>query len=281
MNSFKISAFADEITTDFAGQIETLKSLGISYIEPRGIDGENISVISMEKARSAAAMLDKAGIGVSSIGSPCGKQNITEDFKPHFEMFRGICEKAKIFGTKNIRIFSFYVHKGEEDKYRSEILARMEKMLEHAEKNSLTLCHENETGIYGESPKRCLDIMTHFSGRMKTVFDPCNFIVEKHESYPKAFNMLREYIEYMHIKDADAEGRICPAAMGVGGIPEILTQLKADGKDGIFLTLEPHLLSFEGLNQLSINYEDLTRKYTYSSPLAAFTAAAEALRKII
>jgi len=279
MADFKISGFADEISPVFTEQIEGLKKLGIKYIEPRNIDTVSISKLTEEKAKEVAGLLKENGIGISSIGSPIGKQQITEDFGPHFEMFENTLKVAEILGAKRIRMFSFYLPEGEEATYRKEIFRRMRALLDRAEKAGVILCHENEHGIYGDSPEKCLEIMKEFGGKIRSVFDPCNFVLDGFESYPKAFEMLNEYIEYMHIKDGDADGCICPAGNGIGGIPEILRELDKSGRGDMMLTLEPHLQVFSGLDQLSINHEELKRKYTYSSSMEAFTAAYESLKK--
>ena len=41
--SFTISGFSDEIDSNVVKQFEHLNKLGISYFEPRGIDGKNIA----------------------------------------------------------------------------------------------------------------------------------------------------------------------------------------------------------------------------------------------
>ena len=45
MVNLKISAFADEYATELCEQIAGMRKLGISNIEIRGVDGENVSVI--------------------------------------------------------------------------------------------------------------------------------------------------------------------------------------------------------------------------------------------
>ncbi len=278
MTKYIYSGFADEVSPVFSEQIKVLKDLGLDQIEPRNIDGTNVSSLTREKALEVASLLRENGIGVSSVGSPIGKQNILEDFGPHFELFKNTVAVAKILGTKRIRMFSFYFPKGEEKTYRKEIFRRLRCLVDEAVKHAIDHCHENQEAIYGDSPEKCLEIMKEFDGSIRAVFDPCNFVVDGFESFPKAYELLHDHIEYMHIKDADAEKCICPAGFGVGGIPEILRLLS--DRDTLTLTLEPHLKAFSGLDKLTINPDELKRKFTYASPLEAFTAAYESLRKI-
>ena len=273
MANFVLSAFADEVSPVFDEQLK--------YLKKQNIDGTKVSSLTLEPAKDDTAKMDKNGIGVSSIGSPIGKINVvTDDFDEHFKLFEHTLDIADIFEAKNIRMFSFFYPKGEDcHKYRDVIFSHIEKMLALAEKRHITLCHENEMSIYGEKPEDCYDIMQHFGGRLKSVFDNGNFAFCFTEAYPKAFNLLKPYIEYIHIKDAKADGAIVPAGQGVGHIKEVLSGMKDVDRD-IFLTLEPHLNVFSGLVKLS-NLAEIKVQYAFETPEAAFDAAVSALRAIL
>ena len=103
-----ISGFADEIDKSVDIQFAVFNKLGIKYFEPRGIDGKNISLLSLDEAKELKNKMDKAGIKASSIGSPIGKAEIS-DADRDFELFKHIVEIAKILDCRFIRIFSFYL----------------------------------------------------------------------------------------------------------------------------------------------------------------------------
>ncbi|MBQ9920755.1 MAG: sugar phosphate isomerase/epimerase [Clostridia bacterium] len=278
MNNFIFSGFADEICKDFGEQLKNLKKLGINTIEPRQLDGKSIIDITKEEAIKYKQMIDAEGMGVSAIGSPIGKIDITADFEEHFDKYKHVLDLADIFGTKNIRMFSFFIPEGEEPvRYRPEVMKRLRRLLDEAKKRNIVLCHENEKSIYGEKPEYCLDILREFGGEMRAVYDMCNFIMANAEPYPYSFNLVKDYIEYIHIKDADADHNICPAGEGIGCVYEVmrdLSELRA-GKP-TYVTLEPHLKIFDGLDQLSA-HEVLKRKYTYATSYEAFEAAVNAV----
>ena len=126
--------------------------------------------------------------------------------------------------------------------------------------------------------ERVLSLMKELScDNFKAVFDPANF-VQVQENTLEAFKALRPYVEYMHIKDARmADGFIVPAGAGDGQIEEIVRELVKDNYDG-FLSLEPHLGTFEGLADLELDDKML------SLPKAGegtFTLAYNELTKII
>lgn len=250
MANYKISGFSDEISADTTQQFEALNRLGISYFEPRGIDGTNISSLTDEEAYALKEKMDSYGIKVSSIGSPMGKIKIEEDFQPHFELFKRTVKIAKMLDTKYIRMFSFYVN-GEwtEDK-TAEVYKRLNAFIEYAKANDIVLLHENEKGIYGDIGTRCVELMEKlYCDNFKAVFDPANF-VQCGEDTKVCFDALKPYIEYMHIKDAILEsGKVVPAGKGDGNLEYITKNLLQGGYEGFF-SLEPHLGSFEGLAAL-------------------------------
>ena len=248
MAEFVLSAFADEYSPKFDEQLEGLKKNGVGFIEIRGVDGTNVADLTDEQLHEVRAKLDAAGIGVSSIGSPIGKIKVYDEFEPHLEKLERCISAAKILGTPNIRMFSFYIPEGKtREECRPEVMRRLGVMLDIARKAGVTLCHENEKGIYGDSPETCLDINNEFGGEMKLIFDPANFIECGCEPFPHGYGLLGDRIYYMHIKDATAEKMIAPAGKGVGRIPEIIADLDKKRSGKIFLTVEPHLRVFAGL----------------------------------
>ncbi len=253
MSYSKISGFSDEIASDIKTQFEVLNKLGIKYFEPRGVNGKNISTLTEEEAKKLKAEMDKHGIKVSSIGSPIGKIKIREDFCDHFEVFENVIKVAKILDAKYIRIFSFYHDEPQWlEEERSLVISRLKRLIEVAKENDLILLHENEKGIYGDTAERCKDLMDNlYCNNFKAVFDPANF-VQCGEDTKKAYELLKDYIEYVHIKDALDDGKVVPAGYGKGNVPYIINSLFENGYDG-YLSLEPHLGSFEGLSNLELD----------------------------
>ncbi len=279
MAKFIISGFSDEIDSEITKQFSHLNKLGISYFEPRGINGVNIADIDDNQLAQLKKDMSDYGIKVSSIGSPIGKISIKDDFEPHLEKLKRVIHIAKELGTKYIRIFSFFIPQGEDASiYRDEVLKRMRAMCDLAEKEGVILLHENEKEIYGDIADRCLDIFENVkSPALMGVFDPANFVQCGEDVYPKAFNMLKKHIVYMHIKDALPDGEVVPAGYGVGGVENIVSDLYASDYEG-FLSLEPHLGSFSGLANLELN--DTMLKLSKSTP-DKFTLAYESLKKIL
>ena len=273
-----VSCFADEIDVSVDKQIALLQELGIGWIEFRSGDGKGVADYTEKEAEMLMSRLSANGIRISAVGSPIGKIDITQDFEPHFETYRHIVELAGILDTSFIRMFSFFMPEGEEpDKFRDEVMRRMDLMVEYAAGRNVVLLHENEKGIYGDSADRCLDLMTLFYGdHFRCTFDFANF-VQCGQDTMEAYEMLRPYISYIHVKDAMREsGDVVPAGTGDGNVAEILNRLNEEGYAG-FLSLEPHLADFAGLKSLEKEVKERGR----TDGEEAFCTAYRALEKLL
>ncbi len=280
MAKFLFSAFADEASHELDKQIEALKRNNLKYIEPRNLDGKTVSKITVEEAKEVAEKLKKGGIKVSSIGSFYGKIEITDDFEPHFEEFKNTVEVAKVLGAKYIRLFSFYFKNGESyEEYRDEVIRRLKIMTEYALDNGIQCLHENEKEIYGDTAERCLDILKALDGKLLAVFDPANFI-QCGEDTLKAYDMLEEYVEYMHIKDCNEDKIVVPAGEGLGNISVILKRFREKEGTTNFVSLEPHLKEFVGLADLEGGAKT-KMLHSYATNEEAFDAAVAALDNVI
>jgi len=280
MSTIKIYAFSDEASTILEEQIAALKRNNLNGMEIRSVDNENIADISIEKAKEIKKQLDDAGLEVWSLGSPYGKIQIDGDFDGHIEKLKKSFQVAQVLGTKNIRMFSFYMPKdGEYKDYKNQVIDKLGKMAELAKENGIYLCHENEKGIYGDVAERCLEIFKAVP-YLKGVFDPANFI-QCGQDIKEAWDLLKDYIFYMHIKDATHEGDIVPSGAGIGNIAYIAKEFIKKG--GTSFTIEPHLTVFRGLADLEQEGETskVGQRFVYANSNEAFDAACAAFKEQI
>ena len=275
----KIFAFADEASKQIDGQICAMKRNELQGLEIRGVDGVNVSEITLEKAREVRSKLDDNGLITWSVGSPIGKIKITDDFEAHLDTYRHTLEIANILGAKNIRLFSFYMPKGEAPTlYRNAVMDRMGRFLEVGKDSGIALCHENEKGIYGDVASRCLDLHQTLP-ELQGIFDPANF-VQCGQDTLQAWDILKPYIRYMHIKDAMPDGSVVPAGQGAGNVPYIVGQYLAKG--GEAFTMEPHLKVFDGLKKLEEDGNtSVVGRVVYPDADTAFDVACNAMKDIL
>ena len=280
MAKLTLSAFADEYADNFEEQLKALNGFGIGYIELRFINGKNIADLSYEEVAEVKDLLQKYNIKASAIGSPLGKIKLDDDFDAHLAKAEQLFKTANELGVENIRMFSFYPADGEDiANCEALIFAKLQKLVDLAEKYNVTLCHENEAKIFGESPENCLKVAKQFEGKIKCVFDMGNFVLDGYKPYPDALSLLSDYIEYFHIKDSLYEGAIVPPGKGNADILNILKNYGKKTDRDIFITLEPHLQTFSGLNALVGKQFD--NPYKYPDKETAFCDAVDKIKEIL
>jgi 3-dehydroshikimate dehydratase len=246
----RLSAFADEISPDLNEQIAVLKSEGISHIDLRGVWGTNVLDLSDEQVHEVQQALQAAGIGVAAIASPLGKVPVNSPFEEHTHRFERALTVAKMLGTKYIRLFSFYpplvadtAEKVPADPatYREDVLRFLRTMTMRASEEGLTLIHENEKDIYGDTIERNVDLLRTINDpHFRSALDPANYLQCDQTPYPDAYEATLPWLEYVHVKDVRADGTLVVAGEGEAHWPELLQRLRSDGYDG-FMSLEPHL----------------------------------------
>lgn len=257
-----LSGFADEISPDLDEQVALVTSLGLRYIELRSAWDVNVLDLDPAQLQRAKATLDAAGLGVSSIGSPIGKIAITDDNVPHLERMRHAAEVAELFGAPYIRMFSYFMPPGADpDSYRDEVISRIAALATIAEDAGVTLIHENEKEIFGDIPRRCLDIVEAVnSPALALTWDNANFVQCGVRPFAEAYPLLAPHVAYLQVKDAlVADGTVVPAGEGDGEFRETMRAFAAAGFDG-FVSLEPHLGYGHSLGGFS-GPENWTRAY--------------------
>jgi len=282
-----ISGFADEISSDFDAQLKTVTELGMHYISLRSADGKGIADYSVDEIRQQILpRLKKAGIKVSSIGSPIGKVGIEDEegFARQLAQLEVLCQICGVLDCRYIRMFSFFIPEGADpSNYRDAVLDKLQKFIDVAKKYGVILIHENEKEIYGDIGTRCLDLMESLKDPcFKSAFDFANF-VQCGEDTEKCWELLHEYVVYIHIKDAlssDKENVVC--GTGEGKIKELLTRaIRDEGYEG-FLTLEPHLVLFDSLSSLETTAaENIIRANKAKDGAEGYTMQYRALCEIL
>jgi sugar phosphate isomerase/epimerase len=249
----KLSAFADEISPVLDEQVRVCRDNGVTHIELRSVDNQNVLEFSPATRKEIRSKLSDNGLGVICIGSPIGKVKVTDPFDAHLDRFKIALDAAAYFGAPLIRIFSYYPPEegGDMRPHRDEVLRRMGAKVDLVRDLPVTLVHENEVRIYGEKGRQCLDLMQAIdSPKLRSAFDFANF-VQAGEHPRDNWPLLKPYTIHLHIKDAKmGTGRVVPAGQGDGEIEAILVDAYRGGYRG-FLSLEPHLAKHEQFSGFS------------------------------
>jgi len=242
--TFTLSAFGDEIADDVETQLEVLDELGIGWLELRKAWGTNVLYLDDSQVFSLRDMCNRHSIKVSCIGSPVGKSAIEEPLETVLSDLSRILDIAEALGTGLVRVFSFYPPKGASPAdYVDGSISRLTEMANMAAARGILLLLENEGGLVGDTPERCMALLEGVdSPGLSFVWDTGNF---PHSGVSQAFDrgwpLLGSRVACVQVKDAlVADKTITVAGDGDGQIPELLVALRESGYGG-FLALEPHL----------------------------------------
>lgn len=244
--SWVLSGFADEISPDPQVQVAVLEALGIGHVEVRSAWDVNVVDFTPEHLATLAQLLRERGISVSAVASPIGKVGSDVDPDAEVARLRKAIVAAHELDSRYIRIFSFYPPEGAAAAdVRDDVLQRMTALTKAAEQENVVLLHENEKGIYGDTPQRCVDLLESVgSPALRAAWDAANFVqVGVGHPFTEGFAMLRPHLEYVQVKDANAaDGTVVPAGTGDGEWAATIAALRDDGYAG-FASMEPHLAS--------------------------------------
>jgi sugar phosphate isomerase/epimerase len=264
-----LSGFGDEISADLDEQLDVLQQAEIRLLDLRGVWGRNVLDLTDDEVVTIRDTLAARGMAVSCVATPVGKAPIDGDFIQQQSALGRCVEIARALGTENLRVFSYYIPDGDPpERHRDEAIRRLAALTEQAEAAGMTLLHENERGIYGDSPARCHDLHTAIdSPRFRALWDPGNFASCGYRPFTESWERLRPFVAYVHVKDYDRAARsVVVTGAGDAEWSACLAALKVAGYDGV-LALEPHL--------------------THAGPAGGFTGpdlfidAVEALRRVM
>jgi sugar phosphate isomerase/epimerase len=250
---FLLSAFADEISPDPREQVATLKASRVRFIEFRSIHKTNVLALSDAQIREFKRLLDSEGIGLSAIGSPIGKVAIDAPFEPHLDRFKRAIELCGVFGTRGIRVFSYYPPGNDPNfdvrnwpAHRAEVVRRMRAKAELAAQSGVVLFHENEHRIYGDSPERVADLLATVNHpALRAAYDAANYAYGNFDPVD-GWEKTKAYTAHFHIKDWKKGGHAAGHEYGViagtgdGHIAHSIRGAVALGYQG-YAVMEPHL----------------------------------------
>ncbi|HPN84664.1 MAG TPA: sugar phosphate isomerase/epimerase [Victivallales bacterium] len=268
------TGIADEAGEKIERQIEATKVLGWSNIETRksGFQGDLASMNDSD-FEEFYRKVSESGVRVNCFGS--GIANWAKDIRSPFEEtlkeIKISIPRMQKLGCKLIRIMSYAIRRDPEswrilpdsEQLLDERIRRLREMVKIFVDSGIIPLHENCMNYGGLSWKHTMRLIENVPG-LKLVFDTGNPIhtpdmskktTEGKHPFQDPFEFylnIRNYIEYVHIKDAKGKsemkhGEIFPKGAqftfpgeGEGQIPEIIEDLLRNGYDGGF-SIEPHM----------------------------------------
>lgn len=272
---FKLGIITDEITEKLEQALDFISKYSLHYCELRGLWGRNIMNAPQEPLERAKKLIEQYGLKVSDIGSPVFKYNLPgmparaekrDTFRANFadqdteELLEKSFKRARFFGARKVRIFSYWGVDGPERAY-PYVRDRLAKAASRAGKNGIVLVLENEYECNIGTGKEVGCILRDIhSPHLRGLWDPGNAAMLEEVPYPDGYNEVQGLFAHMHVKDAEKDpktGRLHWAPVGGGSIDfhGQFAALRKDKYKGI-LSLETHYRRPDG-NALESTRESL------------------------
>lgn len=234
-----LTGFTDEALTTFSGQVAMAAGAGLTHIELRRIGLRPVLDAPPNAVATAERALQARGVQVSCIATGLAKAPVDAPMGSQVDGLKRAAALAHRFGTPFVRTFSWFTTTPDAD--RTRVLNQFAVLAEVASAEGVTLLHENEKGVYGDTPARCLDLLEAGGADIRLIIDPANFVQCGVRPFDEAWPALVDHLGYLHAKDADAATlRVVPVGEGDGQWGDIAAWLKASAWEG-FVSLEPHL----------------------------------------
>jgi L-ribulose-5-phosphate 3-epimerase len=271
---WKLGIITDEITENFEEALDFISHYDLGYCELREMWQKNIMNLSQAQLDRAKALVEKHHLKVTDIGSPVFKYNLPQmparkekrdTFRADFtdqdtdHLLHESFKLARFFGTRNVRIFSYW-RVAEPEKAYPYVRDRLAKAAKLAGENDMVLILENEhecnIGTGKELGKLLRDVNSPY---LRGNWDPANAAMLHEVPFPDGYNHVKGMFPHMHIKDVKKGpgGKLLWAPVGGGFIDwkgqfEALRRDKFEGD----MALETHYRRPDG-NRVESTRESL------------------------
>jgi len=275
MSGIKLAVSGQQLG-GFGKQLEeilsVLKGFSVSWVElwtfnlVGGFRGGKCSEEDLERTKE---LLRKYGVGVACVtNGDAFKSEIVERPERYIEAMKETIRVAKELGAPvvNCYVGCFAPTPNADIKL---FVKTMKPIVKYAEEMEVTIVLENEAHDASGTPEGMLRILKAVdSDHFKTNFDPTNYYQANVEPFPYAYELLKDYIAYIHLKNGCrfipgvhpdyARGApfappnnatyifYPPLPYGAVNVEGLIERLKDDGYDG-FCTLEPHVRTLDKL----------------------------------
>ncbi len=263
----KLSAITDEISQDFEHALSVMAEYGVAGAELRGLWGTNIGELSEKQAKRAEQALADAGLVVSCLASPffkcdlagsepatAGRMHLAQarSYGEQLDLLDKLCDLADRFGTRLIRVFSFWRRGPLTPQIEDSIIAAFDEPLAVAERRGVTLCLENEHACYLGTGSEVARVAERIGlPRLAICWDPGNALAAGEVPFPNGYEAVRDRVVHVHVKDAVMPAG-APEWCVVGeGVVDYVGQFSAlrDARYEGFISLETHYIPSGGTNE--------------------------------
>ncbi len=250
---FKLGVITDGISRNFEYALDTMVETGLEYVELQYLWEKQVGDLTDADIARVKGLIEARNLKVSCISHhnlsalPVDTAVLAPAYREHITTLQRCIDVAQALGTNLVRIFSFrkeMVLFGAEpivsEGTWSTLLDRLEEPLRIADDADITLVIE--TAISGNVTSALLarKLIDELDvPHLKVLWDPCSSLYCTEVPYPDGYEVIREHIAHVHLKDgvvnlpaatfdfcAMRQGQMAPY------YNDIVSALKRDGYDG-------------------------------------------------
>ena len=286
-NTPKLGVITDGISRDFEYALDTMVRTGLEYVELQYLWEKQVGELADADVEQVKNLIEARNLKVSCIshhnlaGIPVNTAVDAPAYQDQLHTLQRCIDIAQTLGTNLVRIFSFQkemVLFGAEPIVSEgawiTLLNRLEEPLQIAEAAKITLVIETAISSNITSALLARKLIDELASKhLKVLWDPCSSLYCTEVPYPDGYEIIREHIAHIHLKDGIVN---LPAAtfdfcaMGQGQMPpyytDIVNALKSDGYQGT--------ISLESV----YTPENGTREDGFKESLPVFKELMESLR---
>lgn len=252
----RLGVITDEISEDFDHALSVCNELGIRDIELRSLWKTSIVELDAETLDKVATTVSDGGFSVVAIASPFLKCHIHGDAaaagRTHsasatsrdeqWDILDRSFEVADRLGTKVVRAFSFW-RVDDPISVRDEVAGVLREATERTRAAGKLLGLENEHACNVATGEESAWILEQVPDRtLGLIWDPGNEAALGSVPYPDGYDLVKDRIHHVHLKDVKAISHDTSfTTMGAGAIAyeDQFRAFVRDGYDGV-LSLETH-----------------------------------------
>ncbi|WFR56005.1 sugar phosphate isomerase/epimerase [Anaerocolumna sp. AGMB13025] len=243
-----LTTVTDEVQEQMALEniFETAKQQGIYNFEIRAIEGRRVPDFDDDMIRRLKNCKKEQGVTFSAISPGIFKVPLgSEEFNYHKDkLLTASLDFAEELGINRIIIFG--IQRSEKDRLEDyqQVVNEIGEAAYKAKKRGMEILIENEPGWWADTSENCSNILKSISCRnLKLNWDLGNLYNSGEKDYKKGYELLKDYIANVHVKDmlSTDGGVICvPAGEGEIDYESQLKDLEQDGYNGC-ITIETHM----------------------------------------
>ena len=244
---YRTAIITDEISQDLRIAAELARKYELDSLEIRSVNEKNPFQMDKQDFVDIKNIADEYGFTICGIGTPFFKCDLDDPAQvyEHLEQLKRMMDVCHLWDTKIVRGFTFWRGDKCSEVPFDRICENFIPVVDIVKDAGVKLVLESEPACWVHDISvqvKMLEMINNPS--VAALYDPGNEIAANASQppYPEGYNMLRKYIQHVHIKDMKCSAKgMEPALLGQGDVDfhGIFEALKADGYDGT-VSVETH-----------------------------------------